>query len=186
VGSPFSGLTTELPSIVVDRVHLKLTTDAPGYTGQVVPETDFLEFLTAAGGSPGSAIKILERPDPPAETGDPGIALLLWAAARTHTFEVGGRRFRIGVGWRLLYPDPPRYREPGKPDAASFVWKLERVLADSSNQPLQDALGQNPLVQRVVEIKGDRFIGVDAQGLRCGEFLEGEVVYEALLDKDAV
>jgi hypothetical protein len=185
VGSPFSGLTPELPSTVVDRVHLKLTTDTPGYSGQIVPGADFLELLTAPGGAPGSAIKILERTEPVSEDSDLGIALLLWAAARTHTFEVGGRRFRIGVGWRLLYSNPPRYRKPGAPDAASFVWKLERVLADSSNQPLQDALGQNKLVERVVEIKGGRFIGVDAQG-RCGEFLEGEVVYEALLDKDAV
>lgn len=181
MGSPFSGLTPELPSIIVDRVHLKLTTDTATIPQPVVPGADFLAFLTASGGTPGSAIKIVERAEPISEGSDPGIALLLWAQSKGTGIEISGGRFEIGVGWRFLYPDPPRFREPGNPDSASLVWKLIRVLYN--NQKLTDALGQDAQADRIVSFKGNAYMSIDAAGNPCGEVLEGEVVYETLLAK---
>ena len=184
MGSPFSGLTPELPSIVVDRVHLKLTTAVATLPQPVVPGADFLAFLTMPNGGPGSAIKIVERAEPISEAGDPGIALLLWAQSKGTGIEISGGRFEIGVGWRFLYPDPPRFREPGDPDSASLVWKLIRVLY--SNQKLTDALGQDAKTDRIMSFKGNAYMSIDAAGNPCGEVLEGEVVYDKLLAKASI
>ena len=183
MGSPFADLSTERPSVVVDRVHLKLTTATPTVSQPVVPGADFLAFCSASGGAPGSSIKILERPDPITEPSDPGQALLLWGLGLNLDEEIGGGRFNVGVGYRVLYPDPPRTRDPGEPDSLSFIWKMWRVLVHS--QSLTDAIGADPQTTHIVAFKGQPFLSIDVKGV-CREVIQGEILYQVLLDKDAI
>lgn len=172
MSSVFTPLTPELPAVIVDRVHLKVTT---------LGDADLLAFFADAAGTAGGNIRMLQRPDPKYEAGDPLPGLVFWCLSNPSGFEIGGGRFRIGVGWRMVYPEADRFRASGAADAASLVWKLVRVLW--ANDRLTDASGMDPKADKIERFAAQIFQGLGYPNSVCVDLIEGEVVYESMIDK---
>ena len=170
--------TLERPSIIIDRVHETILE---------LGDQELLDFFSSGSGAgTGDNIRILLRPDPILDPSDPLPGLFLWGLSQGRGLLIGGADFSFGVGFRMAYPSPERFRQSGEPDAGNLVWKLRRALWKNKTLVTVPLPGSDPQADHMPEFRAVEFQGLEAEDGCCFDVIEGDFTYEKEIGQDDI